>query len=186
MLLKTIPIIASSLLITVISSNAVAHSSFVEKEFVEGKTVELTLRVPHGCDGNPTKEIMVVMPNGPYKDPGLGEAVMGIKPKMNGNWNIVKSEKGEIIPFESHGTIYNEDVRSITWKGGRLPNDFYEHFQFRVKLPYLPEGVENKKLYFPVYQQCTHHTKNEWIEIPTYEGEHLSKPAPSINILNGE
>ena len=105
---------------------------------------------------------------------------------MNSNWKIIKSEKGEIIPFESHGKMYNEDVRSITWKGGRLPNDFYEYFQFRVKLPNLLEGEESKKLYFPVYQKCTHHTKNEWIEIPTYEGERMPRPAPYIKIINGE
>jgi len=184
MLLKTIPIIASSFLITVISSNAVAHSSFVEKEFIEGKTVELTLQVPHGCDGNPTKAVMIVMPNGPDKDPQFGEAVMRIKPKINKNWLIIKAEKGEVVAFESHGTIYNEDVRSITWKAGRLPNDFYEHFKFRVNLPYLPEGEDNKRLYFPVYQQCTHHTKNEWIEIPAYDGEHVSKPAPYIDLIS--
>ncbi len=181
MLLRTCFTVISSCLLLALSAYSFAHSSFLEKEFTEGEAVELSLQLPHGCEGNPTKSVTVQIPNGPDKDPHAGEAVMRVKPKLNHNWLIIKPKYGEVIPFESHGTVYYEDIRSITWKAGRLPNDFYEYFQFKVQLPLLPEGETEKNLYFPVIQKCTQQTENQWIEMPLAD-EKPSRPAPYIII----
>lgn len=181
MFLRASSIVITSYLLVTLSSYSFAHSSFLEKEFIAGETVELSLQIAHGCDGNPTRAVSIQMPNGPDLDPHFGEAVMRVKPKINTNWLIIKPEYGEVIPFESHGKIYNQDIRKITWKAGRLPSDFYEYFQFKVNLPLIPEGETEMKLYFPVTQKCTRQTKNEWIEIPIAD-EQLSKPSPYIII----
>lgn len=141
--------ILAGALLAFVSGTAHGHAVFVEDTFVAGQTVEVGLRIAHGCEGSATRSVQVQMPNGP----GVTPAAMRIKPRYTRQW-LVRAQRGPVEPFESHGTLYFEDVTAIQWSLGFLPDAQYEVFQFRLTLPELPQGTDQITLEFPTVQQC--------------------------------
>lgn len=132
-----------------IPTGALGHAVFSESEQQAGQTVELAIRVSHGCDGYPTRHVEVTLPNGP----GVSPAVTGAQPRHTRDWRI-ETETGPVEAFSSHGETFYEDVRRITWSLGLLPDSEYELYEFRVTLPALPAGAQPLELAFPTVQKC--------------------------------
>ncbi len=93
--------------------------------------------MPHGCDGSATTRIRVRIPDG----------AIGIKPQPKPGWELatVKGKLGQ--PYDDgHGNKITEGITEVTWGGGKLLDEHYDEFVFRMQLPKTP----NVTLYVPV------------------------------------
>jgi uncharacterized protein YcnI len=87
---------------------------------------------------------------------------MNVKPQPKPGWTIsTVTEKLAKPVVLAHGREITETVREVDWSGGKLPDDYYDEFVFRVELPDKPGTT----IYFPVVQECEKGV-NRWIEIP--------------------
>ncbi|MBI5129842.1 MAG: YcnI family protein [Rhodopseudomonas palustris] len=153
-----------------IAGPAVAHVSLQPNEAVAGNYVQTALSVPHGCDGTATLAVRVKIPDG----------VLSVKPQMKPGWSIeIKTRKIEGEQPKLHGKTITETVDEVAWRGGPLPDAYYDTFGLVMKLP----DAAGKTLYFPVVQECEKGV-HRWIEIPaagqTPDG--LKEPAPGLRL----
>lgn len=104
----------------------------------------LWMRIPHGCDGSPTKRVTITVP----------ASFESAKPQMIGGWKAT-------VTLKKNGT------RHITWTatGSPLPDDQFVDFGISVKWP-AKEGLAK----LPTVQHCVK-GKVAWIgdEVPTVE-----------------
>ena len=146
---------------------AQAHVTLEQASAPAGSYQKLTFHVGHGCDGAATTGITVMLP----------ESVTGAKPMPKAGWNISTTEGKLSVPVESHGKAVTSAVREISWKGGPLPDAWYDEFTMQVKLP-----DDAGKLYFKVVQQCGK-TGVVWDEMPGDANVKLKAPAPMLDVL---
>ena len=95
-------------------------------------------------------------------------------------WEVEVS-KAAVKPFDNYGRKVSEDVNRITWKGGKLPSNFYDEFVFQAKIAAQPG-----KLYFKVKQQCEQGETN-WADIPVagQDAHDLKSPAAELTVTAG-
>jgi len=84
-----------------------AHVSLEQREFAAGSYQKLVFRVGHGCNGSATTALSIQLP----------ESFAAMRPMPKNGWNIERSPG------------------NLTWRGGPLPDDFYEEFVMFGKLP---------------------------------------------------
>ncbi len=142
-----------------------AHVSLETKQAVAGSGYKAVLRVPHGCDGSPTTSIRVLLPEG----------FRLAKPMPKAGWQL-STVKRSVVPFDNHGTQVTEDVTEIEWRGGMLPDDFYDEFVFRGTLP----ERAGESVWFKVVQQCVR-GETRWEEIPA-GNKAPAKPAAGVKL----
>lgn len=167
-------ILSATLIASLFSSNAFAHATFEQKEATINKNYKAVLRIPHGCEGTATTAVTVTLPEG----------IIKAKPMPKAGWEI-EVEKGQYEnTYQYHGEV-TEGVKTITWKGGNLPNDFYDEFVFRARV--TDHFKPNEKIYLPVVQTCEVGV-NGWVEIPEagQDSHDLKRPAPSITAIKPE
>ena len=136
-----------------------------------GSSIETEFNVSHGCEGSATISIAMKIPEG----------VLFVKPKFKPGWTVVikKRKLPEAVPA-LHGKTVAETVDEIVWSGGPLPNDLYDTFAVRMRLPNTP----GQTVYFPIVQQCRKGV-HRWIEIPP-EGKgwgDMHAPPPFVKIV---
>ncbi|WP_210529549.1 YcnI family copper-binding membrane protein [Rubellimicrobium arenae] len=148
---------------------ALAHITLETSEAPAGSTYKAVLRVGHGCEGKATTGIRVQIPDG----------VIAVKPMPKPGWTIETTTGAYAEPVQLWGETLTEGVREITWRGGELPDAWYDEFVFRAHLP--DGGVPGQMLYFPVLQECGD-TVTRWIDLPAegQSAEDLEEPAPSL------
>jgi uncharacterized protein YcnI len=151
---------------------ATAHVTLKSAEAPAGSTYEAVLGVGHGCEGSPTVAIRVQIPEG----------VVGVKPVPKPGWELETRVEAFAEPVEAGHETYTEGVREIVWSGGNLPDEWYDTFAFRSRLPDAEPGTI---VHFPVVQECVEGV-NRWIEMPTGDGEDHGSPAPMVTISAGE
>lgn len=118
-----------------------------------GSTVTVGFTVEHGCDGSPTTQLDMRLPEG-VVDP-VAEAV--------GGWvGSVDTVDGDMI---------------VTFVGGPLADDVEGTFEVTMTLPPTPETT----IYFPFVQRCDV-GEIRWIGIPTETGDELDEPAPAMEL----
>ncbi|MFN3615705.1 MAG: YcnI family protein [Rubrimonas sp.] len=148
---------------------AQAHATLDVKEIALNSWQRVAVRVPHGCDGEPTLRVRVAIPEG----------VVGVKPMPKPGWTLT-TVKGPITPYQSHGQTITEGVKEIIWEG-ELSDEHYDEFVFQARFTdALPEGM----LPIPVVQECATGFQR-WIEVPA-EGQDphsLAFPAPQVKIV---
>lgn len=130
------------------------------------------LRISHGCAGSPTVAVRVKLPDG----------VLSVRPQLKPGWEISIIERKLDQPIEGpHGTI-TQVVDEIAWRGGPLPDAYFDEFGLSMRLPPEP-GI----LYFPTVQECEEGV-HRWIEIPTgdKEWDDLEEPAPFVTLTPKE
>jgi uncharacterized protein YcnI len=154
---------------------AFAHITLETQEAKIGSTYKAVLRVPHGCDGKPTKTIRVQIPEG----------VIAVKPMPKAGWTL-ETVKGKYEKsYDLYGTPVGEGVKEVVWSGGELPDEFYDEFVFRAM---LTDGLAvGDTLHFPTVQECDGATER-WIEIPAkgQDEDALEFPAPGLKLLPKE
>ena len=104
---------------------------------------------------------------------------MGAKPMPKPGWTVELDIRDLQTPYLSHGKEIKRDVRAIVWKGGVLPDNFYDEFVIQVRIWEKPGPV-----YLPVTQLCEQ-GRLDWHQIPGPEGAKLPAPAPVLEILPG-
>jgi uncharacterized protein YcnI len=147
-----------------------AHVTLEVSEAPVSSTYKAVLRVGHGCEGSPTVAIRVRIPDG----------VIAVKPMPKPGWELTTEVEPYPEPVKYYEDTLTEGVREIAWTGGKLPDEWYDEFVFRARLPDQGEGTT---LYFPLVQECEQGI-HRWIEIPA-EGrtaDDYEEPAPGVTL----
>lgn len=152
---------------------AFAHATATPSEQPSDGFGRLAIRVPHGCEGQPTEVVTVRIPDG----------VVSVKPEQVPGWTAETEIGAYDEPVELHGQQVTEGVQVITWTaepGNELPDGLFREFGITAKFP-AGEGP----LYFPTIQTCTGGGEEAWIEIPAEgeDGHSLERPAPSVTLV---
>lgn len=149
---------------------ALAHITLEQQEAEAGSTYKAVLRVGHGCEGSPTTAVRVRIPEG----------VIAVKPMPKPGWELTTEVGRYAEPAQYFDEVLTEGVQEITWSGGNLPDDWYDEFVFRGR---LPDGEPGTVIYFPTVQECAEGV-HRWIEIPA-EGksrDDYEEPAPQVTL----
>jgi len=165
----TIAAIAAGIFLTALP--AFAHVTLETAESPAGGFYKAVLRVPHGCAGSPTVGLRVQIPEG----------VIEARPMPKPGWTITMKVKPLDPPYVDDGLKITTAVSEIDWSGGKLPDDYYDEFVFRARLPSRPGTM----LYFPVIQICAS-GEEHWIQIPA-EGktaDDYDNPAPGVKLTS--
>lgn len=152
-----------------ISGYASGHVSISPNEVPKDSYQKLTFIITHGCGDSPTKELIIFIP----------EEFRGAKPIPKFGWSIEIEKKDLERPYISHGKEIKSDVRKITWKGGKLPNEYVDEFSIRVKV------IDKVRDVPVIIHQICEIGKWEWSELPV-EGKKLRSPAPVLKIIESE
>lgn len=151
---------------------AFAHPTLENQTAVVGRPYKATFRVPHGCEGAATVKVTVQIPEG----------VIGVKPMPKAGWQIevVKGPYAKAYPY-FHGEI-KEGARTVSWSGGKLPDDFYDEFTFASVL--AGDLPVDTRIHFPVIQDCEKGSAR-WVDIAKAgEDAHALKfPAPGLTLV---
>ena len=154
------------------STNAQAHVSLEKDEAEIGKGYKAVLKVPHGCEGEPTISVTLDIPEG----------YIGVKPMPKAGWKT-EARRGAYAANYAyyHGAVLKDGVSSVTWSGGELPDDFYDEFTVNG---FIARELKPGPLYFKVLQKCP---KGElsWSEIPAegVDAHSLKSPAASLTLV---
>ena len=156
------------------TGTAQAHVTLQTTQAQVGSNYKAVLRVPHGCKGAATTQLSVQLPAG----------VIAVKPQPKPGWQITMTHGKYAQAYAFHGAQLTEGVRTITWSGGPLPDEYYDEFVFSSQIASsLPPDTP---LYFPVVQTCGE-AAERWIEIPAAgQTGRLEKPAPSLRLVPKE
>ncbi|MAY86173.1 MAG: hypothetical protein CML02_05565 [Pseudooceanicola sp.] len=153
-----------------LATTASAHATFEQKEVVAGETVKVTLRVPHGCQGEATHTVHIALPDGFY----------AAKPMPKAGWKLTTETGAYATPYNNHGSEMTEGLREITWSGGDLPDAWYD--EFTVRGTFGPDVAPGTVLYFPAVQTCANGTA-DWTDT---SGSHDNpNPAPKVTVVAG-
>jgi uncharacterized protein YcnI len=147
-----------------------AHATVQPRQAAQGSYQRLAIAATHGCEGSATTQVIVTIP----------ESLMGAKPMPKAGW-VVETEVRDLAqPYLSHGKEIKRDVRTITWKGGKLLDAHFDEFVISVKV-----WDKTGKIYLPVTQLCDQ-GRLDWNQIPASPSEKLPYPAPYIEVMPGE
>jgi len=133
------PLSALALAALFVAGAAHAHVTIAPAGAPAGAYQTLAFKVGHGCDGSPTTGIAVQVPEG----------VASAKPMPKPGWTIELAEGKFAAPLQVHGKLVASGVREIRWRGGPLPDAYYDEFVVMVKLPDAPG-----RYVFKVAQAC--------------------------------
>lgn len=148
-----------------------AHATFEVDSTPTEETFKAILQVPHGCDGKATTEVQVKLPEG----------FVFAKPQPKPGWELEIIKGDYQKTYDNHGTKVSSGPVEIRWKGGNLPDEFYDTFVIRGKV----SGFDKETvLSFPTTQLCGTEAKVVWDQVPAAgENAHaLEHPAPTITV----
>lgn len=149
---------------------AQAHASLETREAPPGG-YKAVIRIPHGCDGQPTNSVRVEVPEG----------YINVKPQPKAGWELAIETGDYAHPYKLHGRDVSAGAKAISWSGGELPDDYYDEFVLSGTLA----GVEaGQSLFFKTVQLCAD-GKVAWDEIPAagQDPHSLDHPAPGLTIV---
>ncbi len=154
------------------AASAQAHVTLETVRAPAGSYYKAVFRVGHGCEGSPTRQLIVNIPPG----------VQGAKPMVKPGWRIEIDRAPLPKPIASPGRSVTEDVSQIRFIGGPLPDTHYDEFALSVKLP-----DEAGPLYWKVSQVCEQ-GRVDWVEVPQPgQAPHdLKAPAAVLEVVPGE
>ena len=159
-----------------VSATAAAHVSIEEEAIVAGESAIVTLAFSHGCEGSPTTELRIQMP----------ESIPTVSPTINANWDVAKVTETLDTPIEgAHGEQITERVSEVVYTARTPVEDgFRDTFELSVT---IPEDAAGQTLYFPTIQTCEA-GESAWIDIPAEGQDHdeLESPAPGIEVVAAE
>ena len=148
---------------------ASAHVFAEETEVAAGAFSQVTITVPHGCEGSPTTQLAIEVPEG----------ILGVTPEVHPGWDIEVTKETLDTPITgSHGEEITEVPSVITvtaQPGNELPDGFRESFTVGYQAPDTP----GEHLFFKTIQTCAE-GETAWIEEYTGEGEEPEHPSPAV------
>src|SRR4051794_21629717 len=102
---------------------AAAHATLEQQRAAVGSFYKAVIRVPHGCEGQPTLRVRVQVPEG----------VLAVKPMLKPGWELSVVRKPYAQPYQYHGATLTEGIREVAWSG-KLPDENYDEFVFQAFL----------------------------------------------------
>ncbi|WP_077961174.1 DUF1775 domain-containing protein [Ensifer adhaerens] len=157
------------------SGIAHAHATFENDTAPVETTFKAVLQVPHGCDGQPTTEVQVKLPEG----------FVFAKPQPKPGWELEVIKGDYQKTYDNHGEKVSSGPVEIRWKGGNLADEYYDTFVVRGKI----SGFDKETvLAFPTTQLCGTEGKVVWDQVAT-EGQNahdLKSPAPTVTVTIAE
>ena len=132
--------------------------SIVEDEVTAGSSAIVTFSFSHGCEGSPTTQVRIQMP----------ESIPTVAPTINANWDAEKVMETLDAPIEgSHGEQITERVSEVVYTAKTpVADGFRDTFELSVN---IPEDAAGTTIYFPTIQTCEA-GETAWIELPA-EGQ---------------
>ena len=168
---RTLLITALAAATSLLGASALAHVSLEQGEALAGSPYKAVLRVGHGCDGAPTTQITVTLPEG----------FRGAKPQPKEGWTLAIRKQALAQPYESHGRTFREDVTEVSWTARdaahALQDGWYEEFVLRGRLPDAVGPV-----WFKVHQRCSQ-GEWHWAEVPSSGTSTAGLKAPAVRLL---
>ncbi|HEV7320718.1 MAG TPA: DUF1775 domain-containing protein [Ensifer sp.] len=148
-----------------------AHATFETDTAPAETNFKAVLQVPHGCDGKPTTEVQIKLPEG----------FVFAKPQPKPGWELEVIKGDYQKTYDNHGEKVSSGAIEVRWKGGNLSDDYYDTFVVRGKL----SGFDKETvLAFPTTQLCGTDGKVVWDEVAA-EGQNahdLKSPAPTVTV----
>ncbi|KAJ3116965.1 hypothetical protein HDU96_008255 [Phlyctochytrium bullatum] len=161
---------AAFLILALATSTVHAHASFFPAVATPGGYLVTGARVPHGCEGNPTLNVTILIP----------DSVTSVKPRAVPGWNMTIAYRTLDKPLTGEQGPITTAVSNVTWFNGNLSDAMLEEFQLNLRLPKLADG---SKVYIPVLQFCANNTENRWEQVPQAgSNASLAYPAPAITL----
>ncbi|WP_432477416.1 YcnI family copper-binding membrane protein [Nocardioides sp. GXQ0305] len=158
--------------VALMAAPASAHVTGTPSETAAGAYTVLTMSVPHGCDGSPTTEIEIQVP----------EPILSVTPTRNPFYDVqVNMQKLDEPVADGHGGEYTERVGTVVYTANEpLPEGQRDTMELSFQ---IPEDMAGEMLAFPTVQTCE---KGEtgWVEVPEegQSAEELESPAPSFEV----
>lgn len=150
-----------------------AHVTIAEGTVTAGAYEILTFSVPHGCDGSPTTEVAIQIPEG----------INAVTPTRNGFYTVEKKMEDLAAPItDSHGNEVTQRVAQVVYTATTpLPADQRDAFELSLQ---IPEDAAGTTLYFPTVQTCQQ-GETAWVQIPEagQDAHALDAPSPSVTVL---
>lgn len=159
---RFVPAIAAVFL----AAPALAHVTLDQSSMPADSYLRVAVRVPHGCDGVATTGVRVQIPEG----------FRNVKPMPLAGWTLTTATEDGAKPAGGHGE--GAPVKEVAWRGGNLPDAFYQEFILRVQTP----KEAGATVYFPIVQECEGGKVARWIERPSQPGEEPRYPAYRVRI----
>lgn len=166
----TMPLAAALTLTGISVLTARAHSGLETDQAAPG-AYKAVIRIPHGCDGQATNTVHVVIPEG----------YIGAKPMAKPGWTVATVKGDYAKAYSQHGQPLTSGVKEVTWSGGDLPDDLFDDFILTGTLDDVQPG---QKLYFKTTQTCAT-ASVAWDQEPAdgQDAHSLEHPAPSLTIV---
>lgn len=158
------------------ATGAAAHVTVSPSSTDAGSYTVLTFAFGHGCDGLPTTELRVQMP----------EEIIAAAPTMHSGWHIVKMFENLDEPIDDgHGGEYTTRVSEVVFHAEQpIEDGFRDAVSIQVR---LPDDAAGETFYFPVRQICAGGSaESAWIQRPE-EGQDphdLPEPAPAFTVTD--
>ena len=130
--------------------------------------VRIAVRVPHGCEGVATTGLRLQVPEG----------VTAVKPQPKPGWTLTIVHADAPV---TGGHDATPPVQEVSWRGGNLPDAYFDEFVLRVR---MPDGA-GQTVWFPFVQECEGGKVSRWIERPS-EGQTLDQlrmPAYPVKLV---
>jgi copper(I)-binding protein/uncharacterized protein YcnI len=154
----------------VLPGAAHAHASISPADVVNFSTVRAVITFEHGCDGAPTTEVILTIPEG----------FITVKPIDRKGWESAVTEGQYAATYHIDGVgDVSSGVTEIRWSGGSTPDDRPARFMFEG----IMQSFNDQTFFaFPATQICGTDGKIVWDEVPTVEGPELEHPAPYMTV----
>jgi len=157
------------------AGGASAHVTLEVKEAKVGAGYKAVFSVPHGCEGSPTTEVSVEIPEG----------VIGVKPMPKPGWTLALQSGPYARSYGFyHGETKSSGVKQVTWSGGELPDAYFDQFVLSTFI--AGELSPGSQLAFPVTQKCAS-GEQRWSEVAAagQDPHSLAHPAPVLRLVAG-
>jgi periplasmic copper chaperone A len=158
-----------------VAAPASAHVTVSPSDAHANAFTVLTVSVPHGCDGSPTTEVEVQMP----------EEILSVTPTRNPFYDVeVKVTKLDEPVTDGEGNEVTERDSSVVYTAKEpLPDGMRDSFELSLQIP----DAAGQTLTFPTVQTCAK-GQTAWVEVPEegQDAEALEHPAPAFEVLPAE
>jgi uncharacterized protein len=148
----------------VLATGAQAHVSLHPNTVPAGSYPTLQIRVPSEEESANTSKIAVQFP------PGFLEVSTGYLP----GWKAEVQTTKLATPVKTDEGTITEQVREVTWSGGKIPPENFLDFPISAT---IPDDAAGKALTFKTIQTYDNGKVTRWIGAPDSE-----EPAPTINV----
>ncbi|MGH3353071.1 MAG: YcnI family protein [Nocardioides sp.] len=163
------PVAAAAAITFLAAAPASAHVTVTPSETAAGAYTVLTFSNGHGCEGSPTRQITIQIP----------EEINDVTPTRQPFYDVKVTTEKLAEPIEdAHGNKLTEREATIVYTAKTpLPDGQRDAFEVSLQLP-EKEGT----LAFPVIQTCEK-GETAWVEeAPEGATEEPEKPAPAFEV----